>query len=368
MKTRAAVIHEYEKPMVIEDLELAGPKEGEVLVRFKAAGLCHSDLSVIKGVITLPPLPCVAGHEGAGIVEEVGPHVTRVKPGDHVLLMWVPACGDCYYCLRGQPYLCKLRDMTRNGTMLDGTHRLRKESQGIGKMLGVGSFAEYNVVNEQSVLPIDKDIPFDVASVSGCGVITGVGAVLNTAKVKAGSSVAVVAVGGVGLNVIQGAVLANATKIIAIDVLDNKLEFAKQFGATHVVNASREDPVQKVQEITGGLGADYAFEVLGKPETALTTFNLIRRGGNAVIVGVSSQTDTLTLPLAQISLLEKNVLGCYYGSANARADLPVLFDVYRNGRLKLDELITKRYTLDQINEGFQDMEAGRNARGVILYQ
>jgi len=368
MKIKAAVLYEYDKPLVIDELELDGPKEKEVLVRFKAAGLCHSDLSVITGVLAPnPPLPCVPGHEGAGIVEEVGPNVTRVKPGDHVLLLWVPVCGHCYYCLRGQPYLCALKDVTRTGVMLDGTYRLRKGDKNIHKFVGVGSFSEYNVVNEESLLAIDKDIPFDVASITGCAVLTGVGAVLNTAKVKLGSSVAVVGIGGVGLNVIQGSVLANAAKIIAIDILDNKLELAKQFGATHVVNASKEDPVQKVLDLTEGRGADYAFEVLGKPETALTTFNLIRRGGSAVIVGVPGLEDKITLPLIQFSLMEKNMMGCYAGSSNALVDLKSLLDLYKCGRLKLDELITTRYKLEDINAGFDDMVSGKNARGVVIY-
>ena len=367
MKTKAAVVYEYKKPMVIEELELGGPNERELLVRYKAAGLCHSDLSVINGVLTLPPLPCVLGHEGAGVVQEVGRGVTRVKPGDHVLLMWVPVCGQCYYCLRGQPYLCVLKDTTRSGTMLDGTYRLKKGNQNIGKMVGVGSFSEYNVVNEESVLPIDPDIPFEVAAITGCAVVTGVGAVINKARVKPGSSVAVVGIGGVGLSVVQGALLASATKIIAIDILDNKLEFAKQFGATHVINASREDPVEKAMEATEGIGADYAFEALGKSETALTAFKLIRRGGYAVIVGVPALDDMLTLPLYELPLMEKSILGCYYGSDDIRIELKTLLDLYKNGRLKIDELITSRYSLEEINTGFKDLESGKNARGVVIY-
>lgn len=367
MKTKAAVVYEYKKPMVVEELELDGPKEREVLVKYEAAGLCHSDLSVMNGVITMPPLPCVPGHEGAGVVQEVGPGVTKVKPGDHVLLMWVPACGQCYYCLRAQPYLCLLRDKTRTGAMLDGTYRLKKGNQNIAKMVGIGSFSEYNVVNEESVLPIDPDIPFEIAAITGCAVVTGVGAVINKAKVSPGSSVAVVGIGGVGLNVIQGAVLANATKIIAIDILDNKLEFATQFGATHTINASKEDPVEKVMEATEGIGADYAFEALGKSETALTTFKLIRRGGYAVIVGVPGRDDKLTLPLFELPIMEKNVLGCYYGSGDMRIELKTLLELFKNGRLKIDELITSRYSLEEINTGFKDLESGKNARGVVIY-
>ncbi len=367
MKTRAAVLYEYKKTLVIEEVDLDGPKEKEVLVKHKAAGLCHTDLSVLNGFIRMPPLPCIPGHEGAGVIQEVGPGVTKVKPGDPVLLMWVPICGQCYYCLRGQPYLCAEKDKTRSGTMLDGTYRLRKGDQNIHSMLGVGCFTEYNVVSERSVLPIDPSIPFDLAAVAGCGVITGVGAVINKAKVKPGSTVAVMGAGGVGLNVIQGAVLANATKILAIDILDNKLEMAKVFGATHLINASREDPLERMLEITKGMGADYAFEVVGKAETALTAYKLIRRGGTVVLVGLPDLETKLTLPLYEIPLMEKSILGCNYGSGDARVDLTTLLELYKSGRIHLEQLVTNRYRLEEINTGFKDLEAGRNARGVIIF-
>jgi len=367
MKTKAAVLYEYGSPLVVDELELAAPKEREVLVKNKAAGLCHTDLSVIKGAVRMPPLPCIPGHEGAGVIQEVGSGVTKIKPGDSVLLMWVPICGQCYYCLRGQPYLCAEKDKTRSGTMLDGTCRLRKGNQNIHSMLGVGCFSEYNVVSERSVLPIDPSIPFDLAAVAGCGVITGVGAVINKAKVKAGSTVAVMGAGGVGLNVIQGAVLANATKILAIDILDRKLELAKFFGATHVINASREDPLKKVMEITQGIGVDYAFEAIGNAETTLTTYQMIRRGGCAVVVGVPDLEAKLTLPLYEIPLLEKSILGCNYGAGEPRIDLITLLELYKAGRIHLEKLVTQRYCLEEINAGFKDMEAGRNARGMIIY-
>ncbi len=367
MKTRAAVLYEYGKPLIIEEIEVSKPREKEVLVKNKAAGLCHTDLSVVKGVIRMPPLPCVPGHEGTGIVQEVGPGVTRVKPGDHVLLMWVPACGRCYYCLQGQPYLCKQKDKTRSGTMLDGTVRLQKGSLKIHSMLGVGCFSEWNVVSEYSVLPIDADVPLDLAALVGCAVITGVGAVLNKAKVKPGSSVAVIGTGGVGLNAIQGAVLANATKIIAIDLVDSKLELARIFGATHLINVTREDPMKTVMEITAGLGVDYAFEAIGKPETSVTAYHLLRRGGTLVIMGVAEMEAKLNLPLYEIPLLEKNILGCNYGSGDCRRDLLMLLELYRAGKIRLADLITKRYSLDGINEGFQDLQAGKNIRGMIIY-
>jgi S-(hydroxymethyl)glutathione dehydrogenase/alcohol dehydrogenase len=367
MRTKAAVLYEYGKPLVIDELELAAPKEKEVLVKNKAAGLCHTDLSVINGVWSMPPLPCIPGHEGAAVVQEVGPGVTKVKPGDPVLLMWVPICGQCYYCLRDQPYLCAEKDKTRSGTMLDGTYRLRKGSQNIHSMLGIGCFSEYNVVSEQSVLPLDPGIPFDMAAVVGCGVITGVGAVINKAKVKPGSTVAVMGVGGVGLNVIQGAVLANATKILAIDILENKLELAKLFGATHVINAFKEDPIKRVMEITKGIGADYAFEAVGKAETTLTAYKLIRRGGYLIIVGLPDMEAKLTLPIYEIPHMEKSILGCNYGSGDSRVDLITLLELYKAGRIHLEQLITHRYRLEEINIGFKDLEAGKNVRGMVIY-
>jgi S-(hydroxymethyl)glutathione dehydrogenase/alcohol dehydrogenase len=367
MKTKAAVLYEYRKPLVVEELDLESPKAGEVLVEYKVAGICHSDLSIVNGIITMPPLPCIPGHEGAGMVVEVGAGVTRVKPGDHVLAIWVPSCGQCYYCVRHQPYLCVQRDRARTGVMVDGTSRLKKGTQSIPYMMGVGTFSKYNVLNEKSVLPMDKDISFEAAAVTGCAVVTGVGAVFNAAKVQPGSSVAVVGIGGVGLNVIQGAFLANATTIIAIDLLDNKLELARQFGATHTVNPNRENFQEKVNSITGGIGVDYSFEVIGTPKTAQMAFDIIRRGGTAVMVGIAGAQDTIPLSLVQVTGMEKRILGCYYGSANLLPDLKMMLDLYKKGRIKVMELITKHYSLEEINKGFEDLKSGGNARGVIKY-
>ena len=367
MRTKAAVVYEYKKPLVIDEIKMDGPKEKEILIQYKAAGLCHSDLSVTTGVMRLPPLPCIPGHEGAGLVQEVGPGVTKVKPGDHVLLMAVPICGQCYYCLRGHHHLCVDKDKVRLGKMLDGTCRLRKGDQEIHSMMGVGSFSEYNIVSERSVLPLDPEIPFDVAALFGCAVMTGVGAVINKAKVKPGSHVVIVGVGGVGLNVIQGANLANATQIIAIDILDHKLEMAKQFGATHTINASREDALERVRELTGGIGVDYAFEAIGKLETVLTAYQMIRRGGSVVIVGIPDMETKLVLPLYEIPQMEKNILGCYYGSGDARILLRMLIQLYKGGRLKTDQLISRRYSLEEINSGFKDLESGKNTKGVIIF-
>jgi S-(hydroxymethyl)glutathione dehydrogenase / alcohol dehydrogenase len=365
VKTRAVVVYEFNKPLIVDEVELDGPKKNEVLIKYKAAGLCHSDLSLIKGLFQVL-LPMVPGHEGAGVVEDIGPGVTKVKPGDHVALGLVPVCGKCVYCQKGQPNLCQNKDVARSGTMLDGTYRMRKGNQSISKMSGIGCFSEYNVVNEESVIRIDKEIPFEVAALVGCAVMTGVGAVVNTAKAKWGSSVVVIGVGGVGISVVQGAVLANATQIIAIDILENKLELAKKFGATHVINASKEDPVEKVKEITDGIGVDYAFDVIGQNDITLMAFSMIRRGGSAVVVGLPKLDAKITLPLSEFPRMQKNLMGCYYGSADVRIDLTTLLKLYKENRLKIVETITKRYALDEINEAFKDMESGENIRGVIL--
>ena len=367
MKTKSAVLYKYNQPLVIEELDLAPCREGEVLVRFKASGLCHSDLSVMQGKLPLPPLPCVPGHEGAGIVEKVGPGVKKVQPGDHVLMLWAPACGECYYCKKHQPSQCVLRDLTRNGTMIDGTHRLSKNGHNINKMLGVGSFSEFNVINQENLIRLDENIPFDTAAIAGCSVITGVGSVLRTAQVEPGSSVAIIGIGGVGINIVQGANLAGATKIIAVDVLPEKLDLAKKYGASHGIDSSKENLEERVLEITGGIGVDYAFEALGRPDLINTALNITRRGGDVVCVGVPGITEKLEVPITQMIITGKNLLGCYYGSAETLTDLPLIFDLYQNNRIKVDELISERYSLAEVNRGFQAMQTGKEVRGVIIF-
>jgi len=367
MKTKAAVCYEYGKPLQIEEVDLDKPKENEVLIKYEATGVCHTDLSVVRGIIKAPPLPAIIGHEAAGVIQEVGINVRSVKPGDHVAVLWVPTpCGQCYYCLKGHPHLCIDKDKARGGKMLDGTYRLRKGEKTINVTMATGTFCEYNVLSERSVLAIDRDIPFDVASLVGCAVITGMGAVWK-AKVEAGSSVAVIGTGGVGLNIIQGAVLANATTIIAIDILDNKLDIAKEFGATHVINSSKEDPAVKVMEITGGIGADYSFEAIGKSQTVATAFKLIRRGGTTVTCGIPSLDDCLNLPLFEFPFNAKTFLGSYYGGGDARVQIPLILNLYKQGRIKLNELITKRYRFEEINTAFADLSSGKNARGVVIF-
>lgn len=365
---KAAVLYGVNTPLVVEEVELQQPQAGEVLVKLAASGVCHSDLHVIIGDLKRP-LPMILGHEGAGVVEEVGPGVKSVRPGDHVVIAWVASCGECAYCIEGKPHLCTTSAKHRfEGTMPDGTKRLSKDGQNISHFLGVSSFAQYAVVAESAAILIRKDVPLDKASLVGCGVLTGVGAAINTAKVRPGSTVAVIGTGGVGLNVIQGCQLAGAEKIIAVDLLDNKLEMAKIFGATHTVNAGIGDPIQKIKELTGGLGVDYAFEVVGKPQTVLQAFGSLKKGGTAVAVGVPTADAIGNIPLYSLIGEEKTLKGCWYGSGTPRVDIPKILDLYMAGKLKLDELVSKVYPLDEINAAFADLQYGEVARGIIAYK
>jgi NDMA-dependent alcohol dehydrogenase len=362
---KAAVLYELKTPLKVEEVDLDPPKAGEVRVKIAANGVCHSDYSVIHGVLR-SPLPVVPGHEGAGVVEEVGPGVSLVKPGDHVVLSFAPYCGHCYYCSIGRPVLCdNMRFTMGKGTLLDGTCRLKKNGTPIHHMAGLSSFAQYAVVAETSCIKIPDDVPLDKACLVGCGVMTGVGAAINTAKVEPGSSAVVIGCGGVGLNVIQGCVLAGAATIIAVDLMDNKLEYAKQFGATHTINPSRQELVKTVRSLTDGRGADYAFEVIGLGKTIEQAYACARQGGTTVVVGAPSREDTVTIPASSL-LTEKVLRGSVYGSARPRVDMPRLIDLYMKKKLKLDELVTRTYSLDEVNEAMTALEKGEVARSVVV--
>lgn len=361
---RAAVLYEYNKPFNIESVELQAPQQGEVLVRLAASGVCHSDLSVQRGIVPMRP-PIIIGHEGAGVVEAIGPGVTSAKPGDHVVLTWLYSCGHCRDCSRGRPHLCDTAaKTTMTGAMYDGTTRFRTGTTAIRHW--VGSFAEYTVVPEQAAVPIRQDVPLDIASLLGCGVMTGVGAAMNTARVEPGDRVAVFGCGGVGLNVIQGAALCGAEKIIAVDLVDRKLELARQFGATHLVNPSGGDAVEHIKGLTAGRGVDYAFEVIGNVAVMQSAFTALRSGGKLVIVGVPHATAQLALP-AIAFLQEKGAIGSSYGSPRFRYDIPRILDLYMAKKLKLDELVSRRLTLDEINTAMEIMEQGEVARSVLVY-
>jgi S-(hydroxymethyl)glutathione dehydrogenase/alcohol dehydrogenase len=366
MKTKAAVVYEHDKPVVVDDLELDDPKANEVLVCMAASGVCHSDLSVVNGTIYYDP-PISLGHEGAGVIEDVGEDVSYARPGDHVLLSFVSYCGACRMCQMGRVTLCE-GFSTRRGYLLDDTCRRHdKAGQSIPQQARIGTMSEYSVVPERSLVKIKPRYPLEKAVLVGCSVTTGVGAVLNTAKVEPGSWVAVIGTGGVGLNVIQGAVIAGAERIFAVDVVPKKLDFARSFGATDLVNASDCDPVEAIQDLTGGEGVDYAFEVIGNPKTIEQAYAMVRRAGTAVAIGVCRQDAQVSLPAQELIMAEKRLMGSFYGSSAPRVDMPKLLKFYDEGKLKLDELITRNYRLEEINEAFADMEAGKNARGVILF-
>lgn len=365
---RAAVIYQANQPLVVEDLTLDDPKRSEIRVKIGATGVCHSDYHVVDGSWHGRgyPMPMVLGHEAAGIVEAVGPDVTRVKPGDKVILSFTVSCGHCVPCTRGEPNLCDGLD-SPVGTSVDGTYRLHQGDQPISIFGRMGSFAEQVVIHETQAIPINPAMPLDKAALIGCAVMTGVGAVVNTAKVEPGATMAVFATGGVGLNVIQGGALVGASKIIAVDLLDNKLEFAHRAGATHLINSSQTDPVKAIKEITGGRGVDYAFDAIGLPKVSRQAYDATRRGGTTVIVGMAPTGAEIPIP-GSIPGDAKTVKGCFYGSTRPSIDFPRLVDLYLTKKLDLDQLVSRRYRLDEINEAFAALAHGDNARGVVVFE
>ena len=370
MKTRAAVIYTPKEPIRVEELELDEPKVGEVRVKMSAVGLCRSDHHVAVGNRSVGMMPMALGHEGAGIVEKVGEGVTRCKPGDHVVLMYIPACGKCRWCLAGHSHACVEQVGLAKGPQRDGTYRLRNQaSQAVGQFCMLGAFSERVVAHEDSVCVIDQDYPLEVACLVGCGVAGGFGAAVHRAKVTPGSRVLVLGVGGVGMNVIQGAVAAGATTIIAADVFDQKLAWAKEFGATHTIHSGKEDVVAQAMQITGGAGVDFAFEVISSPATIAQAFAATAKLGTVVVIGLTPAAIDDSLPISplQLVLAQKTLMGTLYGGGNQRVEIPRLLDLYRRGRLKLNELVTQTYSLDEINQGYADMVAGRNIRGVIKF-
>jgi len=363
---KAAICRELNKPVVVETIRVDGPKRGEVTVRIAACGVCHSDLSATNGTIPLPP-PLVLGHEGAGEVVEVGEGVTGFAVGDHVVSSFIYMCGRCRFCAGGRPVLCVEQGKALT-TPPEGTPRT---FDGAGKPLnifsGCGVMAEYATLSVDNVVKIDPKIPLDRAALVGCAVTTGVGAVFNTARVEPGSTVAVFGCGGVGLNAIQGAAIAGAEKILAIDTLQGKLDMARKFGATDtLLVVAGQDPTKDIKKLTGG-GPDYAFECVGAGALAEAAYKAIRRGGKAVIVGVARPTDSVGIRPMGMVFEEKTIQGSYFGSCVPRVDFPRMLQLYMAGKLKLDELITKRYKIDEAAQAFADLESGKNARGVITF-
>ncbi len=367
MKAKAAILFEVGKKLDLREVEVEPPRSGEVLIKMTAAGICHSDLHVMTGHLAAQ-LPAILGHEGSGIVAGVGPGVTSLKPGDHVIPLWRLSCGVCEYCSDGRPALCAEGLQIRmTGRLLDGSTRFKLDGKEIKHFAGVSSFSEYSVIPEKAVLKIPQDFPLDKAALLGCGVITGVGAVFNAARVKPGSSVAVIGTGGVGINVIQGAAIAGAEKIIAVDLLPNKLEFARKFGATHAINAGEANPVEAIRALTGGRGVDYAFEVIGLPATIRQAYDSLKKRGLAVVVGVTPMTAEVSVPIMTLVFEERTLTGSVYGSSRPLIDIPMLMNLYKAGKLKLDELLTRRYPFSQINEAYEALERGEGLRSVVIF-
>ncbi len=367
---RAAVLAALGRPLEIrDDVEVEDPRTGEVQVRIVASGVCHSDLSARDGVM-LMPTPAVLGHEGAGVVEKVGDGVTAVQPGDPVLVSWVPQCGTCYLCERRQGHLCETATITlASGGLLDGTTRLRSGGAPLHQMAASGTFSELAVVPETGLVKLPADLDLKLASLLGCSVLTGVGAVLNTARVAEGDTVAVVGCGGVGLNVIQGARIAGAARIIAVDTNPAKLDLAASFGATHAVDASSTDAVAGVMKLTEQRGADVAFEVVGAQRTIDQAITMTRRGGHAVLVGVPAMDVTVSVPaFFGVVLAGKTISGCWYGSSNIRQDVPRLLRLYRAGRLDLEGLVSRTIDLSEVNEALEALGTGDLARSVIVHR
>lgn len=366
MKIRAAVVREINQ-LTIEDVTLDPPKDHEVLVRIHAAGVCHSDLHTYRGELRAQP-PLVLGHEGAGVVEAVGSAVTRVKAGDRVLVNWVPSCNHCPTCLRGQPNLCeRLSSTTLVALLPDGTTRLKTlDGVTLKHYLSAATMAEYAVIDEASAIPIAEDVPFEVGALIGCAIVTGAGAVINTAGAQPGSSAAVIGCGGVGLSAIMGCKLAGCNPIIAVDVFESKLEFARKLGATHTINAREVDAVEALRALTR-LGPDYVFDSVGAAGTISQALKAVRPGGTATVMGMHALKSAVPIPAGPLIAQNKRLLGSFFGSAKPHVDLPRLVELYRAGRLPVDDLVTKRYGLDDLPQAFADMEAGAVARGVIVF-
>ncbi|HVA74789.1 MAG TPA: NDMA-dependent alcohol dehydrogenase [Acidimicrobiales bacterium] len=381
MKSKAAILWETNSKWSIEDIELDPPKQGEVLVKLAASGLCHSDEHLVTGdmvldqatadALGLKQLPVVGGHEGAGEVVEVGPGVTTLAPGDHVVMSFIPACGRCPSCAMGQQHLCDLgafllagrqvTDFTARHHAADGTD--------LGIMCCVGTFEPYTVVSEASCVKIEPHIPLERAALVGCGVTTGWGSAINAADVRAGETVVVVGLGGIGMNALQGARLAGADKIVAVDPLQSKRDAAPRFGATHTA-ASMEEAAALVAELTRGAMADKAILTVGVAygDLILPLMNLVKKAGRGVVTAVApvAQTD-VKLDLFMLAMMRKELVGCIFGNANPRRDIPRILNLYMEGKYLLDELVTNTYSLEDINQGYDDMRNGTNIRGVITY-
>jgi alcohol dehydrogenase len=373
MRIRAAVINEMEKPrpyaqsqpLAIEELELDPPGEGEILVRIRAAGLCHSDLSTINGDRPRQ-MPMVLGHEAAGEVVEIGAGVRDLAVGDHVILVFVPSCGHCMPCAEGRPALCEPGFKSNGaGTLLSGATRLRRGSQTVWHHIGVSAFAEYAVVSRQSAIKIDRSLAFEEAALFGCAVITGAGAVVNTGRVQAGTTAAIVGLGGVGLVAMMAAKLAGCRQVIAIDMLDDKLKLAKQLGATHIVNARDANAIEHVKDITSG-GVDFGFEMAGSVKALELAYKVTKRGGTTITASLPHPTHTMALPVTNLVAEERSVKGSYVGSCVPARDIPRFISLYQQGQLPVDRLLAERIRLEDINVAFDKLADGATVRQILV--
>lgn len=360
---RAAIIHDAPGDLVVEDVAIDRPINREVLIRTRASGLCHSDLHVMDGLLPIP-LPAALGHEAAGVVEAIGPDVTSVAPGDHVITCITHSCGSCTECLHGRTWICERRqELMRRGA--DATPRLRLGDRPVFQLGGLGAFAEQVLAHESSVVAIDPAMPLDAASLIGCAVLTGVGSAINGARIRPGETVVVIGCGGIGLNIVQGCRLAGAGRIIAVDLEVTKLEAAKGFGATDIIDASTCDPVEAVLDLTGGV--DVAFEAIGLTATAEQALAMIRPGRTAYLVGVPPATSTFALSGTALVMQAKGIQGLFMGNSSPAVEMPLLVDHYLNGRLEIDRLISARITLDEVNDGYEALRSGGTLRSVIVF-
>ncbi len=373
MRIRAAVLNQMgaprpyaqSKPLSVEQVELDEPGYGEVLIRIAAAGLCHSDLSVINGDRPRPT-PMVLGHEAAGVVEKPGAGVEDLKKGDHVVMVFVPSCGHCLPCAEGRPALCEPAAATNTaGTLASGQRRLKRNNTPVHHHMGVSAFAEYAVMSRRSLIKIDPELPLEEAALFGCAVLTGVGAVVNTAHMPPGATVAVVGLGGVGLASLLGAQLAAAQRIVAVDLSDDKLALARQLGATDTFNAGMPDAAEKIREATNG-GLDFVFEMAGSVKAMELSYKITRRGGTTITAGLPPPTATFAIPQVNLVAEERTVKGSYIGSAVPLRDLPRYISLYQKGKLPVDRLMSDRLKLEDINEGFDKLDRGEAVRQVIV--
>jgi S-(hydroxymethyl)glutathione dehydrogenase/alcohol dehydrogenase len=367
MKINAAILWEQGAPLSVEEAELEAPRTGEILVEVKSAGVCHSDLHPAQGDWPART-PLVLGHEGAGIVREVGAGVTRVRVNDHIVFCWAPPCGICPGCLEGRPTLCDRLDRTtyRNRLPAGGT-RLSARGQDVAHFNGTACFADFAVVSEEGAIPVPADVPFEALATIGCAVITGIGAVMNAGRVPAGATVIVVGAGGVGLNVVQGAVLASCERIIAMDTRKKPLDLARAFGATHVLDASAENLAESVRDLTYGRGADFVFDTVGAPRTLTLALASARKGGTVVLTGLSRTDAIASIPVFPFVMQEKRLIGSLYGSGQPMTDIPKLVALYQEDKLKLLELVSRTYRLNNVNEALSALSSGEGARGIIKW-